>query len=126
LIIPRKYLASSNTLINIGSRNIHYRATKCIYLLLITIIGISIITSSIFSPVPSFAKEKVTLKALLVEPKDRWETLIRMALQNLTSKHPDLDIQINYTILPYNHAREQMLKAMGNSSTIDLISVDQI
>jgi multiple sugar transport system substrate-binding protein len=120
------YLAFSNTLINIGSRNIHYRATKCIYPLLVTIIGISIITSSIFSPVPSFAKEKVTLKALLVEPKDRWETLIPMALQNLTSKHPDLDIQINYTILPYNHAREQMLKAMGNSSTIDLISVDQI
>jgi multiple sugar transport system substrate-binding protein len=105
----------------------HYRATKCICLLLITIIGIFIITSSIFSPVPSFAKEKVTLKALLVEPKDRWErALIPMALQNLTSKHPDLDIQINYTILPYNDAREQMLKALGNSSTIDLISVDQI
>jgi len=84
------------------------------------IIGISIITSSLFSPLPSFAKQKVTLKALLVEPKDRWKTLIPMALQKLTSKHPDLDIQINYTILPYNDAREQMLKAMGKSSTIDV------
>ena len=84
-------------------------------------------TGGIFSPVPSFAKERVTLKALLVEPKDRWENaLIPRALQNLTTKYPELDIQVNYTILPYNDAREQMLKAMGNHSNIDLISVDQI
>ena len=84
-------------------------------------------TAGIFYPVPSLAKEKVTIKALLVEPKDRWEkALIPKALQNLTSKHPELDIQVNYTILPYNGAREQMLKAMGNGSSVDLVSVDQI
>jgi len=95
--------------------------------LLVTILGISILTAGGFSPVPSFAKEKVTLNALLVEPGDRWEkALIPMALQNLTAKYPELDIQINYTILPYNDAREQMLKAMNNQSNIDLISVDQI
>jgi multiple sugar transport system substrate-binding protein len=95
--------------------------------LLVTILGISILTAGTFSSVPSFAKEKVTLNALLVEPGDRWEkALIPMALQNLTAKYPELDIQINYTILPYNGAREQMLKAMSNQSNIDLISVDQI
>ncbi|HKG89244.1 MAG TPA: hypothetical protein VKA95_13035, partial [Nitrososphaeraceae archaeon] len=71
-------------------------------------------TAGIFSPVPTFAKEKVILKALLVEPKDRWEkSLIPMAVQNLTTKHPELDIQVNYTVVPYNDAREQMLKALG-------------
>jgi multiple sugar transport system substrate-binding protein len=95
--------------------------------LLVTILGISILTAGTFSSVPSFAKEKVTLNALLVEPGDRWEkALIPMALQNLTAKYPELDVQINYTILPYNGAREQMLKAMSNQSNIDLISVDQI
>jgi multiple sugar transport system substrate-binding protein len=85
------------------------------------------LTASIFSPVQSFANEKVRLNALLVEPKDRWEkALIPTAVKNLTAKHPELDIQVNYTILPYNDAREQMLKAMGNHSSIDLISVDQI
>jgi multiple sugar transport system substrate-binding protein len=90
-------------------------------------LGIGILTASIFSPVQSFANEKVMLNALLVEPKDRWEkALIPTALKNLTAKHPELDIQVNYTILPYNDAREQMLKAMDNHSNIDLISVDQI
>jgi multiple sugar transport system substrate-binding protein len=110
------------------SQSIHDNSTKCIFLLLITILGISILlTVGIFSPVPTFAKEKVILKALLVEPKDRWEkSLIPMAVQNLTAKHPELDIQINYTVLPYNDAREQMLKALGNHSNLDLISIDQI
>jgi hypothetical protein len=50
---------------------------------------------------------------LLIEPNDRWEkALIPIALQNLTSRHPELDIQVNYTILPYDDAREQMLKTM--------------
>ena len=47
------------------------------------------------------------------------KAIIPMALQNLTTKYPELDIQVNYTILPYNDAREQMLKAMGNHSSID-------
>jgi multiple sugar transport system substrate-binding protein len=107
--------------------NLHNNTAKYIWLLLVTILGISILTAGTFSSVPSFAKEKVTLNALLVEPGDRWEkALIPMALQNLTAKYPELDIQINYTILPYNGAREQMLKAMSNQSNIDLISVDQI
>jgi hypothetical protein len=43
------------------------------------------------------------------------KALIPMALQNLTARHPELDIQVNYTILPYDNAREQMLKALGQS-----------
>ena len=117
-----------NLLEHSKSQSIHDNTTKCICLLLITILGISILlTAGIFSPVPTFAKEKVILKALLVEPKDRWEKgLIPMAVQNLTAKHPELDIQVNYTVLPYNDAREQRLKALGNHSNLDLISVDQI
>ena len=117
-----------NLLEHSKSQSIHDNTTKCICLLLITILGISILlTAGNFSPVPTFAKEKVILKALLVEPKDRWEkSLIPMAVQNLMAKHPELDIQVNYTVVPYNDAREQMLKALGNHSNLDLISVDQI
>ena len=90
-------------------------------------LGISILTAGAISSDPAFAKEKITLRALLVEPGDRWEkTLIPMALQNLTARYPELEIQVNYTILPYNDAREHMLEAMSNKSNIDLISVDQI
>jgi multiple sugar transport system substrate-binding protein len=92
---------------------------KCISLFLILILGISIfaVASTSILPISSFAQEKITLNALLVEPRDRWEkSLIPMALQNLTAKYPELDIKVNYTILPYNIAREQMLKLLGNNS----------
>jgi multiple sugar transport system substrate-binding protein len=95
----------------------------CIFL--VTVLAISILAHFGFS-VPSFAKEKVTLRALFVDPKDRWDMLIPMALQDLTAKHPELDIEINYTVLPYNDARDKMLKTMANQTSIDLISVDQI
>ena len=97
-------------------------------LLLVIMLGISLIAAaSSFVLIPSFSQEKITLRALLVEPGDRWEkALIPTALQNLRVKNPELDIHVNYTILPYNNAREQMLEALGNNSNLDLISVDQI
>jgi multiple sugar transport system substrate-binding protein len=98
---------------------------KFICIFLVIVLAISILAYVSFS-VPSFAKEKVTLRALFVDPKDRWDMLIPMALQDLTAKHPELDIEINYTVLPYNDARDKMLKTMANQTSIDLISVDQI
>jgi multiple sugar transport system substrate-binding protein len=107
---------------NYSSRK-HNTKFACIFF--VTVLAISILAHFSFS-VPSFAKEKVTLRALFVDPKDRWDMLIPMALQNLTAKHPELDIEINYTVLPYNDARDKMLKTMANQTSIDLISVDQI
>jgi multiple sugar transport system substrate-binding protein len=107
---------------NYSSRK-HNIKFACIFL--VTVLAISILAHFSFS-VPSFAKEKVTLRALFVDPKDRWDMLIPMALQDLTAKHPELDIEINYTVVPYNDARDKMLKTMANQTSIDLISVDQI
>ena len=95
------------------ARNVYIRNMRFTYVFLTIILGISISTISIFSPVPSSAQENITLNALLVEPRDRWEdVLIPMALQNLTAKHPELDIQVNYTILPVQ--RSQRSDAKGN------------
>jgi multiple sugar transport system substrate-binding protein len=47
-------------------------------------------------------------------------------LNELRMRHPNLDIQMNYTIYPYNDARTQMLKSMANRTPIDIISLDQI
>jgi len=53
--------------------------------------------------------------------------LVKNALDELRQRHPQVDIQISYTVLPYNISREQMLKTLSsNESGIDLISVDQI
>ena len=71
-------------------------------------------------------KKQVTLNAILVEPKPRWDILLKSAMQKCQEKHPDMNIKINYTMLPYDISRTTMLNSLGNKSSIDLVSVDQI
>ena len=73
-------------------------------------------------------KEQATLTAILEDQGDpeRWKTLIQPAVEEMRSKHPDLDIKINYTAYPYDQAKKQMLDAISNQTHVDLISLDQI
>ncbi len=73
-------------------------------------------------------KRQVTLTAMLEDQGDakRWNLLLVPALEELRARHPDKDIQLNFTTFPYAQARVQMLKALTNQTPIDLISVDQI
>ena len=52
--------------------------------------------------------------------------LLKSAMQKLQGRHPDMDIKINYTVLPYDISRRSILNSLGNQSSIDLVSVDQI
>lgn len=71
-------------------------------------------------------QQQVNLTGLFVDPEDRWKMLIPSALNELRMRHPNLNIQINYTVYPYNDARTEMLKSMANGTAVDLISLDQI
>lgn len=71
-------------------------------------------------------QQQVILTGLFVDPDDRWKMLIPSALNELRMRHPNLNIQINYTVYPYNDARSEMLKSMANGTSIDIISLDQI
>jgi multiple sugar transport system substrate-binding protein len=75
---------------------------------------------------PSQRKKQVTLTATLVKPQPRWDMLLKSAMHKLQERHPDMNIQINYTLLPYDISRNKMLNSLGNKSSIDLVSVDQI
>jgi multiple sugar transport system substrate-binding protein len=81
-------------------------------------------------PIISYSQEKeqVTLTAILEDPGDpeRWSPLLQQSIQELNAKHPELDININYTTYPYNTTREQLLKAMSEGLPVDLVTVDQI
>ena len=81
-------------------------------------------------PVMSYSqqKEQVTLRAILEDQGDpeRWSPLLQQSIQELNAKHPELDININYTTYPYDKAREQLLKAISEGIPVDLITVDQI
>lgn len=72
-------------------------------------------------------KKEVKLKAIVVEPEKRWKTLFAEAIKKLNEKHPELKIDVNYTVLPYFEARKQILDSQkDNKSDIDLYSIDQI
>jgi len=73
-------------------------------------------------------KKQVVLTAMLDNLGNtiKWDDLLRPALEELKSRHPELNIQINYTTTPYNETRTRLLNSLGNNSVIDLISMDQI
>jgi multiple sugar transport system substrate-binding protein len=105
---------------------------SAISILLLIMLGTMMSCSSYSVSVPAAAvqsdqhKKQVTLTAILVKPQPRWDMLLKSAMQKLQEKHPDLDIKINYTLLPYDVGRVKMLNSLGNKSSIDLVSVDQI
>ena len=84
-----------------------------------------------FTPVgiPAKAqKQRVTISVMLEDQEDpqSWNALLQSALQELRAKHPDLEILLNVTKLPYSQARPHMLAALEAKTTVDLISLDQI
>jgi multiple sugar transport system substrate-binding protein len=92
------------------------------------IITISLILSigyGFINPI-SAQKKQVTLTAIVAEPKDRWDILFKSAQQKLNEKHPDMDIKVDYRVLPYDATRTQILTAMAGRTPIDLVSLDQI
>jgi multiple sugar transport system substrate-binding protein len=91
------------------------------------ILVISLILSIGYSSIKpvSAQKKQVTLTAIVAEPKDRWDILFKDAQQKLNEKHPDMDIKVDYTVLPYDATRTQILTAMAGRTPLDLVSVDQ-
>jgi len=96
-------------------------------IVLILLLGLSILAvSNLFVLSYAQKQQQVNLTGLFVDPEDRWKMLIPSALNELRMRHPNLNIQINYTVYPYNDARTEMLKSMANGTAVDLISLDQI
>jgi multiple sugar transport system substrate-binding protein len=77
---------------------------------------------------PESKRQIITLSALLEDQGDptRWKSLIEPAMQKLKERHPDLEIEINYTTSPYNVTRLKILSALEDKTPVDLITVDQI
>jgi len=96
-------------------------------IILVLLLGLSILLSTIFLVESNAQKpQEVKLTGLFVEPDDRWKSLVPSAMKELRLRHPNLNIQINYTVYPYNDARVQMLNSLANKNSIDIISLDQI
>ena len=73
-------------------------------------------------------KTNVTLRGLFnvqIDP-GRWNQLLLPALDELNRRHPDMNIELEYTDFPYNETRNQILDRLSKGETVDIISVDQI
>ncbi|HWS19095.1 MAG TPA: extracellular solute-binding protein, partial [Nitrososphaera sp.] len=73
-------------------------------------------------------KDNVTLRGLFTDLADsgRWNQLLQPALDELNRRHPDMNIQIEYTDYPYNITRDRILDRLSNGDPVDIVSVDQI
>src|ERR687888_2141669 len=75
------------------------------------------------------SNENVTLTVLFnlfKSPKGGGKPLLDNALNKLKSNHPSLNINVRYIETDYNNTRNQMLQAITNGTSIDIVSVDQI
>jgi multiple sugar transport system substrate-binding protein len=94
----------------------------------LTTSDLAVISSSASEAVNVYAqsnqKEKVTL-TLLLSDGERWDPLLDGAKQELQKKM-DRVIEIQNKTLSYEEIRPQLLEALTNGTSIDLISIDQI
>ena len=104
--------------------NILYINKEMVFILASALL-IAVIFTGLTNPVNA-QKEQVTLTAIVAEPKERWDILFDNASKRLNENHTDMDIKIDYRVLPYDATRTQILTSMAGRTPIDLISVDQI
>jgi multiple sugar transport system substrate-binding protein len=75
-------------------------------------------------------KTNVTLRGMFDDLGNpgRWNQLLQPALDELNKRHPDMNIQIQYTEFPYNETRDRILDRLSTngSDSVDIVSVDQI
>jgi multiple sugar transport system substrate-binding protein len=75
-------------------------------------------------------KKNVTLRGMLDDLGEPggWNQLLQPALDELNRRHPDMNIQIEYTDFPYKETRNQILNKLSTngSDSVDIVSIDQI
>jgi multiple sugar transport system substrate-binding protein len=105
------------------------KRTLFVSISIITILLVTMASNSVGYALASIDnKKQVTLVAILEDQgePERWKALIQPAIEEMRTKHPDLDLEINYTAYPYDQAKKEMLDAISNQTHVDLISLDQI
>jgi multiple sugar transport system substrate-binding protein len=73
-------------------------------------------------------KTNVTLRGLFNVHNDpgNWNQLLQPALDELNRRHPDMNIELEYTEFFYPGTRNQILDRLSKGETVDIVSLDQI
>src|SRR5918911_1779211 len=96
----------------------------------IIIDGISVTSAKSISPVIAESQQKQNITLLVYtnrfNPPAGAKPLVDSAADKLRSNHPDLNIHVKFIDTDYNYTRDQMLKALTNGTSIDVVALDQI
>jgi multiple sugar transport system substrate-binding protein len=73
-------------------------------------------------------KTNVTLTGHLTDLGEpgRWNQLLQPALDELNRRHPDMNIQIQYTDSLYNETRDVILDSLSSGDSLDIVSVGDL
>jgi multiple sugar transport system substrate-binding protein len=73
-------------------------------------------------------KTNVTLRGLFTNLGDpgRWNQLLQPALDELNRRHPDMNIELEYTDSLYNETRDIILDSLSNGDSVDIVSVGDL
>ncbi|MFL6484121.1 MAG: hypothetical protein ACJ70Z_05340, partial [Nitrososphaera sp.] len=73
-------------------------------------------------------KTNVTLRGHLTDlgAPGRWKELLQPALDELSRRHPDMNIQIEYTDSLYNETRDIILDSLSSGDSLDIVSVGDL
>jgi multiple sugar transport system substrate-binding protein len=73
-------------------------------------------------------KTNVTLRGIFTDlgESGRWIELLQPALDELNRRHPDMNIELEYTDFLLNETRNQIIDRISKGESVDIISLDQI
>jgi predicted PurR-regulated permease PerM len=103
------------------------RSASLVFLiLLLLLLNIAATLFSLNPNILSFAQEEnkqIILNAMLdnlgqIEKKERWQLFFNDALNELETRHPSFEIEMNYTELPGNESRSRILSALERNWSV--------
>ncbi len=73
-------------------------------------------------------KTNVKIRGHLTDLGDpgRWNQLLQPALDELNRRHPDMNIELEYTDSLYNETRDIILDSLSNGDSVDIVSVGDL
>ena len=122
--------------VKIVKSTVHFAVLTVLILSLTALIGFSFQlksneTSSVYAYASPNQKENVTITALFnrLGKADMGKALLNDAIEKLSSNHPNLRVNLNYTELhdlPHDATKDEILKRISNRTNVDIVLLDQI
>jgi multiple sugar transport system substrate-binding protein len=105
---------------------IYYTVLAFIIASAAVITEISVNSMKNISPALATPQQKKNITLLVYtnrfNPPAGAEPLVDTAADKLRSNHPDLNIHVKFIDTDYNYTRDQMLKALTNGTSVDIIA----